>query len=166
VLSVMSALRGESWHLPVVLSAWLAWGISLVLGSLIAFNAYMLLLARTSASLAASYSLVNPVVALCLGVTLGARSRVDVGMARLGCGYGWHRVALKRSAHKQGASSASIGGIRHVRPGSRRPGPEGPAQRSSTTSGTLANRILCEAHSMRTDDTLCAHFHEVEDKPH
>jgi len=72
VLSVMSALRGESWHLPLDLSAWLAWAYLVVLGSLIAFNAYMLLLARTSASLAASYSLVNPVVALCLGVTLGA----------------------------------------------------------------------------------------------
>jgi drug/metabolite transporter (DMT)-like permease len=71
VLFVMSALRGESWHLPLVLSAWLAWAYLVVLGSLIAFNAYMLLLSRTSASLAASYSLVNPVVALCLGVTLG-----------------------------------------------------------------------------------------------
>jgi drug/metabolite transporter (DMT)-like permease len=71
VLFVMSALRGESWHLPVMLSAWSAWAYLVVLGSLIAFNAYMLLLARTSASLAASYSLVNPVVALCLGVTLG-----------------------------------------------------------------------------------------------
>jgi drug/metabolite transporter (DMT)-like permease len=34
----------------------------------------MLLLARTSASLAASYSLVNPVVALVLGVTVGAEA--------------------------------------------------------------------------------------------
>jgi drug/metabolite transporter (DMT)-like permease len=41
---------------------------------LIAFNAYMLLLARTTATLAASYSLVNPVVALLLGVTLGRES--------------------------------------------------------------------------------------------
>jgi drug/metabolite transporter (DMT)-like permease len=40
-------------------------------GSLIAFNAYMVLLARTSATLASSYTLVNPVVALFLGVTLG-----------------------------------------------------------------------------------------------
>jgi drug/metabolite transporter (DMT)-like permease len=40
-------------------------------GSLIAFNAYMLLLARTSTSVASSYTLVNPVVALFLGVTLG-----------------------------------------------------------------------------------------------
>lgn len=72
VLFVISAVRGESWHLPQALSAWLAWVYLVVLGSLIAFNAYMVLLARTSASLAASYSLVNPVVALCLGVTLGA----------------------------------------------------------------------------------------------
>ncbi len=71
VLLVMSALRHEAWHLPVALSAWFAWAYLVILGSLIAFNAYMLLLARTSASLAASYSLVNPVVALCLGVTLG-----------------------------------------------------------------------------------------------
>lgn len=71
MLLAMSALRHESWHLPLALNAWLAWGYLVVLGSLVAFNAYMLLLARTSASLAASYSLVNPVVALCLGVTLG-----------------------------------------------------------------------------------------------
>jgi drug/metabolite transporter (DMT)-like permease len=73
-LFVMSALRGESWHWPLELSAWLSWAYLVVLGSLIAFNAYMLLLARTSASLAASYSLVNPVVALCLGVTLGGEA--------------------------------------------------------------------------------------------
>jgi len=72
VLLFMSALRGEPWHWPMMLNAWLAWAYLVFLGSLIAFNAYMVLLARTSASLAASYSLVNPVVALCLGVTLGA----------------------------------------------------------------------------------------------
>jgi drug/metabolite transporter (DMT)-like permease len=52
-------------------SAWAAWLYLVVFGSLIAFNAYMVLLARTSASLAASYSLVNPLVALFLGVTWG-----------------------------------------------------------------------------------------------
>ena len=73
-LLAMSALAGEPWHVPTQASAWLAWGYLVAFGSLIAFNAYMLLLARTSASLAASYSLVNPVVALCLGVTLGAEA--------------------------------------------------------------------------------------------
>jgi drug/metabolite transporter (DMT)-like permease len=67
----MSALRGESWHWTAQPDAWAAWLYLVVFGTLIAFNAYMVLLARTSASLAASYSLVNPVVALLLGVTLG-----------------------------------------------------------------------------------------------
>jgi len=73
-LFVMSGLRHESWHLPSDSSVWFSWAYLVVFGSLIAFNAYMLLLARTSASLAASYSLVNPVVALCLGVTLGGEA--------------------------------------------------------------------------------------------
>jgi drug/metabolite transporter (DMT)-like permease len=74
VLLIMSAVRGESWHLPAQTGVWLAWLYLVVFGSLIAFSAYMLLLARTSASLAASYSLVNPVVALFLGVTVGAEA--------------------------------------------------------------------------------------------
>ena len=67
----LSALWGESWHWTSQPGAWAAWLYLVVFGTLIAFNAYMVLLARTSASLAASYSLVNPVVALLLGVTLG-----------------------------------------------------------------------------------------------
>ena len=73
-LLLMSALRGESWQWPVAGGVWLAWGYLVVGGSLVAFSAYMVLLERTSASLAASYSLVNPVVALLLGVTLGGES--------------------------------------------------------------------------------------------
>jgi drug/metabolite transporter (DMT)-like permease len=67
----LSALWGESWHWTSQPGAWAAWLYLVVFGTLIAFNAYMVLLARTSASLAASYSLVNPAVALLLGVTLG-----------------------------------------------------------------------------------------------
>jgi drug/metabolite transporter (DMT)-like permease len=52
----------------------MAWLYLVAFGTLIAFSAYMLLLARTSSSLAASYSLVNPVVALVLGVTLGGET--------------------------------------------------------------------------------------------
>jgi drug/metabolite transporter (DMT)-like permease len=73
-LLTMSALAGEPWHGPTQASAWMAWVYLVVFGTLIAFSAYMLLLARTSASLAASYSLVNPVVALFLGVTLGSET--------------------------------------------------------------------------------------------
>jgi drug/metabolite transporter (DMT)-like permease len=73
-LLLMSAVRGETWHWPIQTGVWLAWWYLVVFGSLIAFSAYMLLLARTSATLAASYSLVNPVVALFLGVTLGGET--------------------------------------------------------------------------------------------
>jgi drug/metabolite transporter (DMT)-like permease len=73
-LLLMSAVRGEPWYWPMQTGVWLAWWYLVVFGSLIAFSAYMLLLARTSATVAASYSLVNPVVALFLGVTLGAET--------------------------------------------------------------------------------------------
>ncbi len=74
VLLLISAIRGESWYWPAQAGVWFAWLYLVVFGSLIAFSAYMLLLSRTSASLAASYSLVNPVVALILGVTVGAET--------------------------------------------------------------------------------------------
>jgi drug/metabolite transporter (DMT)-like permease len=73
-LLLMSGLRGEPWHWPIQTGVWLAWWYLVVFGSLIAFSAYMLLLARTTSSIAASYSLVNPVVALFLGVTLGGET--------------------------------------------------------------------------------------------
>jgi drug/metabolite transporter (DMT)-like permease len=73
-LLVISALCRESWHWPTQTGAWAAWVYLVVFGSLIAFNAYMLLLARTTSSLASSYTLVNPVVALFLGVTWGGES--------------------------------------------------------------------------------------------
>jgi drug/metabolite transporter (DMT)-like permease len=74
VLLLISAIRGESWHWPTQAEVWLAWVYLVVFGSLIAFSAYMLLLARTSSILASSYSLVNPVVALLLGVYVGAET--------------------------------------------------------------------------------------------
>jgi len=74
VLLVVSFLNGESWHWPSIYGAWGAWIYLVVFGSLIAFNAYMLLLAKTSTSVASSYSLVNPVVALLLGVSIGAET--------------------------------------------------------------------------------------------
>ena len=75
VLMVMAAINGEY---PVLAAQWppepsaaLAWLYLVVFGSLIAFNAYMVLLARASAGLASSYCFVNPVIAMLLGVSLG-----------------------------------------------------------------------------------------------
>lgn len=70
VLMVMSALRGEAPQWPPEPAAVAAWAYLVVFGSLIAFNAYMLLLARTSAAVASSYTFVNPVIAMLLGVVV------------------------------------------------------------------------------------------------
>lgn len=78
VLLAMAALHGEyatfaqQWPpAPVALAAWL---YLVVFGSLIAFNAYMLLLSKASPGLASSYCFVNPVIALLLGVSLGGEA--------------------------------------------------------------------------------------------
>ncbi len=68
VLMVMSALHGETFAWPPQPLAAAAWLYLVVFGSLIAFNAYMLLLAQAPAGLASSYTFVNPVIAMLLGV--------------------------------------------------------------------------------------------------
>lgn len=74
VLMLLAAATGEtfSWP-PEALAAW-AWVYLVVFGSLLAFNAYMVLLARASAGLAASYTFVNPVIAMLLGVAFGGET--------------------------------------------------------------------------------------------
>jgi drug/metabolite transporter (DMT)-like permease len=74
VLMVLAALRGEApvWPpQPVAVAAWL---YLVVFGSLIAFNAYMVLLARASAGVASSYTFVNPVIAMLLGMAFAGES--------------------------------------------------------------------------------------------
>lgn len=68
VLIGMSALHGERFAWPPQPLAFAAWLYLVVFGSLIAFNAYMLLLAHAPAGLASSYTFVNPVIAMLLGV--------------------------------------------------------------------------------------------------
>jgi len=70
VLMLLSLGSGETLSQPLRAEAVLAWSYLVVFGSLIAFNAYMLLLAEASASLASSYSFVNPVIAMLLGVAV------------------------------------------------------------------------------------------------
>lgn len=70
VLLAMAAVAGERPVLPISTTAALAWVYLVVFGSLIAFNAYMVLLARASSGLASSYTFVNPVIAMVLGVAV------------------------------------------------------------------------------------------------
>lgn len=74
LLLVISALTGESWHGPLQPLAVGAWLYLIVFGSLLAFNAYMYLLANARPALASSYAYVNPVIAMLLGTWLGNES--------------------------------------------------------------------------------------------
>jgi len=70
VLLAMSATQGETPQWPPQPAAVAAWFYLVVFGSLIAFNAYMVLLARSTAAVASSYTFVNPVIAMLLGVAV------------------------------------------------------------------------------------------------
>ena len=70
VLLVLSALNGETFQWPPQSAALAAWWYLVVFGSLIAFNAYMVLLAHARAALASSYTLVTPVIGMLLGVAI------------------------------------------------------------------------------------------------
>lgn len=70
VLMVLSAIAGEAPAWPPEPAAVAAWLYLVVFGSLIAFNAYMVLLARAPAGLASSYTFVNPVIAMLLGIVV------------------------------------------------------------------------------------------------
>jgi drug/metabolite transporter (DMT)-like permease len=70
VLMVLAFAAGEQPQWPPQPAAVAAWFYLVVFGSLIAFNAYMLLLERTSAAVASSYTFVNPIIAMLLGVAV------------------------------------------------------------------------------------------------
>lgn len=71
ILSILGPLRGERITEMPPLGAWLALAYLIVMGSLIAYTAYIYLLHTVSAPLATSYAYVNPIVAVMLGLTLG-----------------------------------------------------------------------------------------------
>jgi drug/metabolite transporter (DMT)-like permease len=71
VLLGVSLARGEHFtHWPSARSVG-ALGYLIVFGSLVAFSAYLFLLARVRPTVASSYAYVNPVVAMAMGAALG-----------------------------------------------------------------------------------------------
>lgn len=76
VLVAISALLGETRTAPwdARPDALLAWLYLVVFGSLVAFSAYMYLMAHVRPALAASYTYVNPAVALLVGAWLGGET--------------------------------------------------------------------------------------------
>ncbi|MBI3145779.1 MAG: drug/metabolite exporter YedA [Pseudogulbenkiania sp.] len=67
-LLAASAASGERLTSVPTLDGWLALGYLVVFGSLIAYSAYLYLLANVSPATATSYAYVNPVIAVLLGV--------------------------------------------------------------------------------------------------
>ena len=89
VLLLLSLLMGERWGAPSAASLW-ALAYLTVFGSLLAYSAYMYLVAHTRPALATSYAYVNPVVAVALGVGLGEPPVL------------WVHVVERRGAHTLG----------------------------------------------------------------
>ena len=72
VMALAVATREQPPAWPLMPVPTLAWLYLVVFGSIVAFCAYMYLLAHASAAVATSYAFVNPVIALLLGVAIGA----------------------------------------------------------------------------------------------
>jgi drug/metabolite transporter (DMT)-like permease len=84
MLLLLSAAVGERPEWPPQATAGWSWVYLIVFGSLLAFNAYMVLLSRVSAALASSYTFVNPVIAMALGVWLGGETVTSFEWAAAG----------------------------------------------------------------------------------
>jgi drug/metabolite transporter (DMT)-like permease len=73
-LMLVSLVLGEQPQWPPQAHGALAWLYLVGAGSLVAFSAYLYLLAMRRPALATSYAFVNPVIALLLGVGVGGES--------------------------------------------------------------------------------------------
>ncbi len=80
VLLGVSVLRGEHFAGPPSARAVGALAYLVVFGSLVAFSAYLYLLARVRPTVASSYAYVNPVVAMLLGAALGGEAMPPVAL--------------------------------------------------------------------------------------
>jgi drug/metabolite transporter (DMT)-like permease len=74
VLIAISLAMGEQPSWPPTALAAAAWAYLVVFGSLVAFSAYLYLLAHASPAVATSYAFVNPVIALLLGIAFGGEA--------------------------------------------------------------------------------------------
>jgi drug/metabolite transporter (DMT)-like permease len=88
-LSVMSLLVHEPWPQIMSYRAVGSFIYLIVFGSLIAFNAYMFLLGRTRPAVALSYTYINPIIGLSLGMwlaeeTLTIKEAVAAGVILIG----------------------------------------------------------------------------------
>ena len=71
VLILLGPIRGERISENPELGAWVALAYLSILGSIVAYAAYVYLLDTVRPALATSYAFVNPIVAVFLGLTIG-----------------------------------------------------------------------------------------------
>ena len=71
LMTVIGPLVGERITAPPTTVAWVALFYLAIMGSLVAFTAYIYLLKNVRPALSTSYAYVNPIVAVALGVSLG-----------------------------------------------------------------------------------------------
>lgn len=74
VLMLIALVLGEQPVWPPTALALGAWAYLVVFGSLVAFSAYLYLLAHASPAVATSYAFVNPLIALFLGVVFASET--------------------------------------------------------------------------------------------
>jgi drug/metabolite transporter (DMT)-like permease len=102
-MTVIGPLMGERITQTPSTVAWVALGYLAIMGSLIAFTAYMYLLKTVRPALSTSYAYVNPVVAVALGITLGQEritGPVFIALPLILVG-----VALVATSHGRGAGT-------------------------------------------------------------
>lgn len=80
LLMVIGLVRGEHFTAFPEPSAIAAWAYLVLIGSLVAFSAYMYLLRNVPSALATSYAYVNPVIAVLLGTIFAGEHITEIGL--------------------------------------------------------------------------------------
>ena len=83
VMLAASALRGETWPAQISAKSWGALVFLVVLGSLVAYSAYMFLLKTVRPLVASSNTFVNPIVAFAVGIWFASETVTSTEYAAL-----------------------------------------------------------------------------------
>jgi drug/metabolite transporter (DMT)-like permease len=102
-MSILGPLLGERIDQAPPVEAWAALGYLAVIGSIVAFSAYIYLLKNVRPSLSTSYAYVNPMVAVLLGLSLGGE--VITGPAFIALPLILSGVAIVATASRKGQSA-------------------------------------------------------------
>jgi len=109
--TLLALAKGEAFVMPLSSQSLLAWAYLVTMGSIVAFSAYMYLLRNVSPILASSYTYVNPVIAVLLGVAWAGEtvgSREAMAMAIILGSVGFLLTAAQAPSKKPEARDAKV----------------------------------------------------------